>query len=272
MSNNNNYPNGDFGSNELPDYNAYTGGNSGDSNPYEQTGYGAEQAGYGAEQAGYGAEQAGYGAEQAGYGAEQGGYGAGDPNAYGAPAFPNAAANNGAMFGNDRPGAWKRLLALIIDRLLVQVVIGSIVMFAIAGQELMDWFQATVNAESPDAVDVPYPTTKVMISSIIMLVVWLAYRVLMESKKGATLGKMAIGARVISADGQNIQPVESLKRNGWYIIGAILGMIPTVGAFAQVAIYIAVGVTIGQSPEKQSFTDKFANAYVVDKSAYYGVN
>lgn len=49
-------------------------------------------------------------------------------------------------------------------------------------------------------------------------------------------------------------------------------MIPTVGAFAQVAIYIAVGVTIGQSPEKQSFTDKFANAYVVDKSAYYGVN
>lgn len=244
MSNNNNYPNGDFGSNDLPDYNAYTDGNSGDSNPYEQAGYGAEQSSYGT----------------------------GDPNAYGAPAFPNAAANNGAMFGNDRPGAWKRLLALIIDSLLVQVVIGSIVMFAIAGQELMDWFQATVNAESPDAVDVPYPTTKVMISSIIMLVVWLTYRVLMESKKGATLGKMAIGARVISADGQNIQPVESLKRNGWYIIGAILGMIPTVGAFAQVAIYIAVGVTIGQSPEKQSFTDKFANAYVVDKSAYYGVN
>ena len=258
MSNNNNYPNGDFGSNDLPDYNAYTGGNSGDSNPYEQTGYGAEQNSYGA--------------EQAGYGAEQGGYGAGDPNAYGAPAFPNAAANNGAMFGNDRPGAWKRLLALIIDSLLVQVVLGGIVMYAICGAELMDWFRATMNAESPDAVDVPYPTGKVAISSLIMLIVWLAYRVIMETKKGATIGKMAIGARVMSADGQNIQPVESLKRNGWYIIGAILGMIPTVGAFAQVAIYIAVGVTIGQSPEKQSFTDKFANAYVVDKSAYYGVN
>ncbi|WP_296110919.1 RDD family protein [uncultured Corynebacterium sp.] len=244
MSNNNNYPNGNFGSNDLPDYNAYTGGNSGNSNPYEQTGYGAEQAGYGA----------------------------GDPNAYGAPAFPNAAANNGAMFGSNRPGAWKRLLALIIDSLLVQVVLGGIVMYAICGAELMDWFRATMNAESPDAVDVPYPTGKVAISSLIMLIVWLAYRVIMETKKGATIGKMAIGARVMSADGQNIQPVESLKRNGWYIIGAILGMIPTVGAFAQVAIYIAVGVTIGQSPEKQSFTDKFANAYVVDKSAYYGVN
>ena len=258
MSNNNNYPNGDFGSNDLPDYNAYTGGNSGDSNPYEQTGYGAEQNSYGA--------------KQAGYGAEQGGYGAGDPNAYGAPAFPNAAANNGAMFGNDRPGAWKRLLALIIDSLLVQVVLGGIVMYAICGAELMDWFRATMNAESPDAVDVPYPTGKVAISSLIMLIVWLAYRVIMETKKGATIGKMAIGARVISVNGQNLSAVDSLKRNSWYILGAVLGLIPMVGGLVQVALYIAVGVTIGQSPENQSFTDKFANAYVVDKSAYYGVN
>ena len=258
MSNNNNYPNGDFGSNDLPDYNSYTGGNSGDSNPYEQTGYGAEQNSYGA--------------KQAGYGAEQGGYGAGDPNAYGAPAFPNAAANNGAMFGSNRPGAWKRLLALIIDSLLVQVVLGGIVMYAICGAELMDWFQATMNAESPDAVDVPYPTGKVAISSLIMLIVWLAYRVLMEAKKGATIGKMAIGARVISVNGQNLSAVDSLKRNSWYILGAVLGLIPMVGGLVQLALYIAVGVTIGQSPENQSFTDKFANAYVVDKSAYYGVN
>lgn len=265
MSNNNNYPNGDFGSNDLPDYNSYTGGNSGDSNPYEQTGYDAEQNSYGA-------EQGGYGAEQAGYGAEQGGYGAGDPNAYGAPAFPNAAANNGAMFGSNRPGAWKRLLALIIDSLLVQVVLGGIVMYAICGAELMDWFQATMNAESPDAVDVPYPTGKVAISSLIMLIVWLAYRVLMEAKKGATIGKMAIGARVISVNRQNLSAVDSLKRNSWYIIGTVLGLIPLVGSYLALALYIAVGVTIGQSPEKQSFTDKFANAYVVDKSAYYGVN
>ena len=265
MSNNNNYPNGDFGSNDLPDYNSYTGGNSGDSNPYEQTGYGAEQNSYGA-------EQNSYGAEQTGYGAEQGGYGAGDPNAYGAPAFPNAAANNGAMFGSNRPGAWKRLLALIIDSLLVQVVLGGIVMYAICGAELMDWFRATMNAESPDAVDVPYPTGKVAISSLIMLIVWLAYRVLMEAKKGATIGKMAIGARVISVNGQNLSAVDSLKRNSWYILGAVLGLIPMVGGLVQLALYIAVGVTIGQSPENQSFTDKFANAYVVDKSAYYGVN
>lgn len=251
MSNNNNYPNGDFGSNDLPDYNSYTGGNSGDSNPYEQTGYDAEQNRYGA---------------------EQGGYGAGDPNAYGAPAFPNAAANNGAMFGSNRPGAWKRLLALIIDSLLVQVVLGGIVMYAISGAELMDWFQATMNAESPDAVDVPYPTGKVAISSLIMLILWLAYRVLMEAKKGATIGKMAIGARVISVNGQNLSAVDSLKRNSWYILGAVLGLIPMVGGLVQLALYIAVGVTIGQSPENQSFTDKFANAYVVDKSAYYGVN
>ncbi|CAM2812775.1 RDD family protein [Corynebacterium jeikeium] len=270
MSNNNNYPNGDFGSNDLPDYNAYTGGNSGDSNPYEQTGYGAEQNSYGAEQGGYGAEQGGYGAEQGGYGA--GNYGAGDPNAYGAPAFPNAAANNGAMFGNDRPGAWKRLLALIIDSLLVQVVIGGILLFVICGQDLVDWYDALKTASSPEEANELYPSGKVAIWGLIMLVIWLTYRVLMESKKGATLGKMAIGARVTSTDGQNLTPVESLKRNGWYIIGTVLGLIPLVGSYLALAFYIVVGVTIGQSPEKQSFTDKFANAYVVDKSAYYGVN
>ena len=94
----------------------------------------------------------------------------------------------------------------------------------------------------------------------------------METKKGATIGKMAIGARVISVNGQNLSAVDSLKRNSWYILGAVLGLIPMVGGLVQVALYIAVGVTIGQSPENQSFTDKFANAYVVDKSAYYGVN
>ena len=73
-------------------------------------------------------------------------------------------------------------------------------------------------------------------------------------------------------NGQNLSAVDSLKRNSWYILGAVLGLIPMVGGLVQLALYIAVGVTIGQSPENQSFTDKFANASVVDKSAYYGVN
>lgn len=230
MSNNNNYPNGDFGSNDLPDYNAYSGGNSGNSNPYEQ-----------------------------------GGYGAGDPNAYGAPAFPNAAANNGAMFGNDRPGAWKRLLALIIDSLLIQVILGGILLFAICGQDLVDWYDALKIANSPEEANELFPSGKLAIWGLIMAVVWLIYRVLMESKKGASLGKMAIGARVISVDGQNLTPLESLKRNGWYIIGTVLGLIPLVGSYLALALYIVVGVTIGQSPEKQSFTDKVAKAYVVNK-------
>lgn len=230
MSNNNNYPNGDFGSNDLPDYNSYTAGNSGNSNPYEQ-----------------------------------GGYGAGDPNAYGAPAFPNAAANNGAMFGNDRPGAWKRLLALIIDSLLIQVILGGILLFVICGQDLVDWYDALKIANSPEEANELFPSGKLAIWGLIMAVVWLIYRVLMESKKGASLGKMAIGARVISADGQNLTPLESLKRNGWYIIGTVLGLIPLVGSYLALALYIVVGVTIGQSPEKQSFTDKVAKAYVVNK-------
>lgn len=219
---NNNSPDSDFGSNELPDYNDYTHSDTGDSNPYKQ-------------------------------------------DSYDSPTFPDTTANNSAMFDNDRPGAWKRLLALIIDSLLVQVVIGGILLFVICGQDLLDWYDALKIANSPEEANELFPSGKVAIWGLIMLVVWLAYRVLMESKKGATLGKMAIGARVMSADGQNLTPVESLKRNGWYIIGTILGLIPSVGSYLALALYIVVGVTIGRSPEKQSFTDKFAKAYVVNK-------
>jgi len=211
LSNNNDYPHGDFGSNDLPGYSDYK------------------------------------------------------EDSDGAPAFPDAAANNGAMFGNDRPGAWKRLLALIIDNLLLQVILGGCLMAAICGQDLKDWYDALDSANSPEEANELFPSGKLAIWGLIMVVVWLTYRVLMESKKGATLGKMAIGARVISADGQNLTPVESLKRNGWYIIGTVLVLIPLVGSYLALALYIVVGVTIGRSPEKQSFTDKLAKAYVVNK-------
>lgn len=244
----NNYPNNNFGSSgDLPDYNDYTSGNSGQANPYEQSAY--DQSGF----------------DQS--------------NGYGTPAYPSApqydstpnnamqpnAMQPNGMFGNDRPGAWKRFLGLIIDSLLVQGVIGGILLFVICGQDLVDWYDALKVANSPEEANELFPSGKVAIWGLIMLVVWLTYRVLMESKKGTSLGKMAIGARVISVDGQNLTPVESLKRNGWYIIGTVLGLIPLVGSYLALALYIVVGVTIGRSPEKQSFTDKFAKAYVVNK-------
>lgn len=238
----NNYPQNNSGSNDLPGYNDYASGNSGDTNPYEQTGpYGQDD------------------------------YATGAPNSYGAPAFPHDAQDNGAMFDSSRPGAWKRLLALIIDGLLVQAFIGGILLAAICGSDLVDWYHALKTANSPEEVNHLFPNGKLALWGLIILIMWLTYRVLMESKKGATVGKMAIGARVVSTDGQNISAVDSLKRNSWYILGGLLGAIPGVGPFVQLAVYIAVGVTIGRSPEKQSFTDKFAHAYVVDKSTYYGV-
>lgn len=239
----NNYPNNNFGSSgDLPDYNDYTSGNSEQANPYEQSAY--DQSGY----------------DQS--------------NGYGTPAYPSApqydstpnnamqpnAMQPNGMFGNDRPGAWKRFLGLIIDSLLVQILIGGIVTYAICGQELVDWFQKTM--ETGETID---PPSKLIIAQIIMVVVWLAYRVLMETKVGGTLGKMAIGARVVSADGQNVTASAALLRNSWYILTMALGFIPFVGVWAQLGIYVGLGISIGQNAQKQSATDNLAKAYVVNK-------
>lgn len=98
-----------------------------------------------------------------------------------------------------------------------------------------------------------------------MVVVRLAYRVLMETKVGGTLGKMAIGARVVSADGQNVTASAALLRNSWYILTMALGFIPFVGVWAQLGIYVGLGISIGQNAQKQSATDNLAKAYVVNK-------
>ena len=102
-------------------------------------------------------------------------------------------------------------------------------------------------------------------TGLIGLVLWMAYRAIMEVTQGGSVGKKVIGARVTMADGSPITYGASLVRNSWYVISSVVGMIPGIGSLLNLIVMIAVGVTIGRSPEKQSFSDKWAKAIVVDK-------
>lgn len=250
----NNYPNNSNPNGDLPGYNDYAGGNAGGSNPFNQ---------------GNPYEQAGSYDQSIGNGYGGNNYGAVNNNQYGAPAFPNAPAFNDApgnapLLGNGRPGAWKRFLGLFLDSLLI-LIPAIILVFVIGGQDFMDWVEASSSANPGETPSVPYPTAKMAIANVLTAILWFVYRVFMESNKGGTFGKMAIGARVVSANGQNITPIDSMKRNSWYFLAVIFNLIPTVGSFLLLAVYIAVGVSIGTNSQKQSFTDQLANAYVVNK-------
>lgn len=179
-------------------------------------------------------------------------------------AFPTTA-EQGLV--NSRPGAWKRLLGLLIDSILVYIV-SSLITMPLVGEDLTKYMDEVSKAiENPQASTPELPLGVILTSALSFLIVWFIYRVGMEASKGATLGKMAIGARVRNQDGTPISAGASAVRNLWVVINQVLNLVPGVGVLLSLAILIGLGVTIGKSPEKQSFMDKAAKAIVVDKDS-----
>lgn len=219
--------------------------NSGDDNPYT----GGQQTGYG----------------QNGY--DQGGYGQQQPQSGQYASFPGADYSNQMAPGALRPGAWKRFLGYFLDGLIV-AIIGGIVTWLVFGGEISSWWEQAMDAaaaSSTTASTPEFPFAAAAGSNLIMFVLWFAYRLIMEVNNGGTIGKMAIGARVTMEDGSPVTYGASFIRNSWFLISAIASIIPIIGSLVSLGITIAVGVTIGRDPNKQSFSDKWAKAIVVDK-------
>lgn len=160
------------------------------------------------------------------------------------PAFEEARAQyQGAP--REYAGFWLRLGAVIIDGLIIGLVmslIGGVFggMFAVS---LSDASDDTMAAIFGGGLAVLY-----MVGSIAGLL----YFALMEaSEKQATLGKMALGIKVTTMEGNRLTFLNALGRNlGKIISGAIL----YIG-------YIMAGFT----EKKQALHDMMANALVVKK-------
>ena len=227
--------------------------NSGDDNPYT----GGEQSGFGQQ------PQGGYG--QNGY--DQGGYGQQQPQGEQYPSFPGA---NQMAPGALRPGAWKRFLGYFLDAIIVgffSTIMGLLMGRYLFADEISAWWSSTM--ESSDATSSSsfpqLPVGLLLASTFSTLILWFAYRMIMEVNAGGTLGKMAISARVKMSDGAPLTYGASFIRNTWFLAWIFTNLIPILGNLAFLAVLIAVGVTIGRDPNKQSFSDKWAKAIVVDK-------
>ena len=82
---------------------------------------------------------------------------------------------------------------------------------------------------------------------------WLAYMTVMETAYGASLGKFALGIRVVRLDGQPVDGFTSFLRN---IIRAVDG------AF----FYLVESIIVWNSPLRQRLGDKAAKTVVVPAS------
>lgn len=141
-----------------------------------------------------------------------------------------------------KAGPLRRLGARIIDGLVMLIPV--LVVSAIFGGA-----SVSVGGEADGAA---------ILASLVGVAITFAYFVYMESNKGATVGKKALGMTVHDASGGAITTEQSAKRNAYMF----LGVVPFIGGLLSLAAAIGIAITVNSDPEGQGFHDKWAGALV----------
>ena len=92
---------------------------------------------------------------------------------------------------------------------------------------------------------------------LLSLLVWIAYFAILEATLGATLGKLALGVRVLKADGSKLDWGASIVRNILRIVDAFPYFIP----------YLLGAILVWSSPMRQRLGDRAASTVVVRKDS-----
>jgi len=130
-------------------------------------------------------------------------------------------------------GFWIRVVAYIIDGIVLGIV--SAILLAVFGRSMMS------------AADLEhYDPTLNLVSFILG---WLYFALFESSARGATPGKMALGLRVVTGDGQRLS---FLNATGRYFAKIISAMILFIG-------FIMIGFT----ERKRGLHDMMANTLVI---------
>jgi uncharacterized RDD family membrane protein YckC len=124
-------------------------------------------------------------------------------------------------------GVGWRFLALLIDAIILGIVLGII---------------SSIFRNAAGVV------------GLLDFIITFGYFIVMEATRGATIGKMALGLRVVKTNGAPISWSESVIRNLLRIID---------GLFA----YLVGAIFIWTSPLKQRLGDRAANTVVVKRSS-----
>jgi uncharacterized RDD family membrane protein YckC len=85
------------------------------------------------------------------------------------------------------------------------------------------------------------------------------YAVWLEASRGQTVGKMAVGIKVIGPDGAIPSSEVALRRNVWLLFS----LIPILGGVLSFVAAVAIGVTISNDPFKRGTHDNFAGGSAV---------
>ncbi len=126
-------------------------------------------------------------------------------------------------------GFWIRVVAQLIDSLITGAVLGTL-FFLLYGSSLFTMFQKIAEAGAQGSQ--PDPAETVALMAPIMATIWsfqllalaaaVAYSAYFLVKFGATPGKMAVGIKVIRADGGPIRVGQAIGRYFAYILSGLI--------------------------------------------------
>ena len=160
---------------------------------------------------------------------------------------PAAAVAAGRRYG----GFWIRFLARVIDSILLAVInaVVRLPLMLMFGIGTMGGMRGLGRGEGAGLIFAPAMMGAIGISSLIGLAIGAAYEVYFLTAHGATPGKMALGLRVIRADGGPISPMLALGRHFALWLSGFILMIG----------YIMAGF----DPEKRALHDRICETRVI---------
>jgi uncharacterized RDD family membrane protein YckC len=151
-------------------------------------------------------------------------------------------------------GFWLRLVAYLIDNVLLGVLFGICVLLVVAVVGV-GYFRAIFENLNGENVEFPFAlVSMILFACVLSLVVSWIYHAWMESSSyEATFGKMALGLTVTDMEGRKIS---FARASGRFFAKIITGLIPLgIG-------YIMAGFT----EKKQALHDMIANCLVLRRS------
>lgn len=171
-----------------------------------------------------------------------------------APSYPPAVHSaQPSQTEADYAGFWLRLVAYIIDGILVGVVFGVLALFSMIFVGVASLRALRTDFNTPDAVLPAGVVLMLVIVGIVgTLATWLYYASMESSAYQATLGKMALGLYVTDLGRQRIS---FGRASGRFFAKLISGLIP-----------FAIGyIMAGFTARKQALHDMMASCLVLRK-------
>jgi uncharacterized RDD family membrane protein YckC len=106
-------------------------------------------------------------------------------------------------FKSERAGFWIRLLAFLIDEIIISLLMGAICLITIVPYFVIKGGLSIENLNNPEMVSSPWFYIVIGLCVILEIIVALFYVLHGPAKKGGTLGKRILGLKIYTIDGQS---------------------------------------------------------------------